>query len=173
MTGYSLVGPAAGAGVGGPSTRHDLPTGDIVVGRDSVRDKHKNNSNKMRMGIPSKEEVRSTDTSWPLCFCGFVWKMEEGNIVAPGDGRRSRVRLHRFRGSSNMIYCRRFGGFANSHIVTGERVIFWDTYENSMWILNTGQVYHGMHDVSFHDSVVLHVLCRYTIPHCLLILFFF
>lgn len=79
MSGFFLEGPAvparsgggAGAGAGGssqggeaaergwnlPSARYALPLGEIVVGRDSVRDANPANSNKLRIGIDKREEV--------------------------------------------------------------------------------------------------------------------
>lgn len=42
---------------GSKSSGYQLPLREVVVGRDSVRDSHKNNSNKLRIGIPNSEEV--------------------------------------------------------------------------------------------------------------------
>ena len=76
MSGYFLEGPAVparsgGGGSGGgsqesgdgdgsrnlPPARYALPLGEVVVGRDSVRDNSPANRNKLRIGIDKREEV--------------------------------------------------------------------------------------------------------------------
>lgn len=76
MSGYFLEGPAvptrSGGGGGGSQesgdaegsrnlnlhpARYALPLGEIVVGRDSVRDNSPANRNKLRIGIDKREEV--------------------------------------------------------------------------------------------------------------------
>lgn len=40
-----------------PSSMYALPVGEVVVGRDSVRDSNPTNKNKLRMGVDKQEEV--------------------------------------------------------------------------------------------------------------------
>lgn len=55
--GGSQGSEAAEGGGNLPSARYVLPLGEIVVGRDSVRDSNPANSSKLRIGINKREEV--------------------------------------------------------------------------------------------------------------------
>ncbi|CAB1121015.1 unnamed protein product [Ectocarpus sp. CCAP 1310/34] len=103
MSGFYLEGPAppakSGTGEGGgggnwnlPPARYALPLGEIVVGRDSVRDASPANCNKLRIGIDKREEV-----------CPLEGRLQ----VTHKQGAINGIRIIRWKGSPGLTSAQR------------------------------------------------------------------
>ncbi|CAN0511633.1 unnamed protein product, partial [Ectocarpus sp. 12 AP-2014] len=113
MSGFYLEGPAppakSGVGEGGgggnwnlPPARYSLPLGEIVVGRDSVRDASPANCNKLRIGIDKREEGVSRSQAI-VQVCPLEGRLQ----VTHKQGAINGIRIIRWKGSPGLTSAQR------------------------------------------------------------------
>ncbi|CAM9985587.1 unnamed protein product [Ectocarpus fasciculatus] len=114
MSGFFLEGPAppakSGTGEGGsgggnwnlPPARYALPLGEIVVGRDSVRDASPANCNKLRIGIDKREEGVSRSQAI-VQVCPLEGRLQ----VTHKQGAINGIRIIRWKRSSGLTSAQR------------------------------------------------------------------
>ncbi|CAN0210342.1 unnamed protein product, partial [Ectocarpus sp. 12 AP-2014] len=113
MSGFYLEGPAppakSGASEGGgggnwnlPPARYALPLGEIVVGRDSVRDASPANCNKLRIGIDKREEgVSRSQAIVQVCPLEGRLQVTHKQVAING------IRIIRWKGSPGLTSAQR------------------------------------------------------------------
>ncbi|CAN0000511.1 unnamed protein product, partial [Scytosiphon promiscuus] len=129
MSGFFLEGPSvptkSGGGGGGggsqgsggsaegnwnlPSARYAVPLGEVVLGRDSVRDSSPANSNKLRLGIDKREEgVSRSQATLKACVA-------EGRVlVTHKKGAVNGIRIVRWAGSAGITATEKAARRANT-----------------------------------------------------------